>query len=81
MGGITSKRSAFGGDDGVIFVDLDFAENLLALARDGRIAIELTPDRAKTAVPDRLAAARAAPPARSGGDPPRRHRRTMGELI
>ena len=31
-------------DDGVVFLELPFAEGLLARARDGRVCVELTPD-------------------------------------
>jgi hypothetical protein len=37
------KRAAFGGDDGVVFLELPFAEGLLARARDGRVCVDLTP--------------------------------------
>ena len=48
-----AKRAAFGGDDGVTFLDLAFVEALLRAGRDGVVCIELTPDAATVAMPRR----------------------------
>ena len=45
------KRAAFGGDDGVVFLELPFAEGLLARARDGRVCVDLTPTQAEAVTP------------------------------
>jgi hypothetical protein len=46
-----TKQAAFGGDDGVIALSRDFVTGLLAAVRDGRVCIDLTPARAKVAIP------------------------------
>ncbi len=46
------KRAAFGGDDGVVFLELPFAEGLLARARDGRVCMDLTPTQVEAVVPN-----------------------------
>jgi hypothetical protein len=45
------KRAAFGGDDGVTFLDLAFAETLVRAGRNGLVCIDLTPDTATVATP------------------------------
>ena len=45
------KRAAFGGDDGVVFLELSFAEGLLARARDGRVCLDLSPTQVEALVP------------------------------
>ena len=45
------KRAAFGGGDSVVFLELAFAEGLLARARDGRVCIDLTPAQAEAVTP------------------------------
>ncbi len=45
------KRAAFGGDDGVVFLELPFAERLLARARDGRVCVDLTPSQVEAVAP------------------------------
>ena len=45
------KRTAFGGDDGVVFLELPFTEGLLAHARDGRVCMDLTPTQIEAVVP------------------------------
>lgn len=45
------KRSAFGGDDGVVFLELAFAEGLFARGRDGRICVLLTPTQVEAVAP------------------------------
>jgi len=52
------KRLAFGGDDGVVFLDLRFAEGLLQAARFGRVCIDLSPSAAKVVTPSQPALAR-----------------------
>ena len=38
-----AKRAAFGGDDGVVFLELPFVEGLIARGREGRVCVDLTP--------------------------------------
>ncbi len=45
------KEAAFGGDDGVVFLELPFAEGLLARARDGRVCMNLSPTQVEAVVP------------------------------
>ena len=45
------KRAAFGGDDGVVFLELPFAEGLLARAREGRVCMNLSPTQVEAVVP------------------------------
>ena len=45
------KRAAFGGDDGVLFLELAFAEGLIARGRDGRVCVDLTPAQVEAVVP------------------------------
>ncbi len=47
------KRAAFGGDDGVTFLDLAFSEALIQAERGGVVCIDLSPDAAKVVVPHR----------------------------
>ena len=47
------KRISFGGDDGVTFLDLGFAEALIQAGRSGMVCIDLTPDAAKVVMPRR----------------------------
>ena len=55
------KRAAFGGDDGVVFLELTFAEGLLARARDGRVCMDLSPTQVEAVMP--YPAGSAIPPA------------------
>ena len=45
------KRAAFGGDDGVVFLELPFVEGLIALGRDGTVCLDLTPKQIEVVVP------------------------------
>ncbi len=45
------KRAAFGGDDGVVFLELRFVEGLIALGRDGRVCLDLTPEQVEVVAP------------------------------
>ena len=46
-----TKQSAFGGDDGVVFLERAFAEGLPRVQQNGRVCIDLTPATAKVAIP------------------------------
>lgn len=45
------KRAAFGGDDGVVFLDQAFAEGLIARGRHGRACVDLTPTHVEALAP------------------------------
>ena len=45
------KRAAFGGDDGVVFLELEFAEGMLARAQNGRVCMDLSPTQVEAVVP------------------------------
>ena len=45
------KRAAFGGDDGVVFLELPFVEGLIAYGRDGRVCLDLTPKQVEVVAP------------------------------
>ena len=45
------KRAAFGGDDGVLFLELAFVEGLIARGRDGLVCMGLTPREIEALVP------------------------------
>lgn len=49
----SAKRAAFGGDDGVVFLDPAFVTAMLTVAYRGRIAVDLTPERVAVAIPAR----------------------------
>ena len=57
-----AKQAAFGGDDGVVFLELPFAEGLIARGCNGQVCIDLTPAQVAAVVPTRPLPA--APPAR-----------------
>ena len=69
------KRAAFGGDDGVVFLTLPFAEGLLARARDGRVWVDLMPTQveavapypSRSSIPPAVPAPRRPAPARRAG--------------
>ena len=46
-----NKVTAFGGDDGVVFLSAEFIERALQLVREERFALTVTPQRIGTAVP------------------------------
>jgi len=51
----TSKRAAFGGDDGVVFLDAQFIDEMLGAACRSLVALDLTPRQIATARPARHA--------------------------
>ncbi len=44
----SNKRSAFGGDDGVEFLEAGFIEAALANAKNGKMSLNVTPSRIST---------------------------------
>ena len=46
-----AKRAAFGGDDGVVFLELPFVEELIVRGREGRVCVDLTPAQVEAVVP------------------------------
>ena len=66
-----AKRAAFGGDDGVVFLELPFVEGLIARGRDGRVCVDITPAQVEAVVPaafvpPMVPGRRRVPPRRSG---------------
>ena len=45
------KRAAFGGDEGVVFLELPFVEGLIAFGRDRTVCLDLTPTQVEVLAP------------------------------
>ena len=52
------KRAAFGGDDGTVFLEASFIEELIARGRVESVCLDVTPERVEAVTP-RLTAGRA----------------------
>lgn len=50
-----TKRAAFGGDDGTVFLEASFITGLIARRREGRVCLDVTPESVEAVSPRPMA--------------------------